>query len=150
MLSKIRTTSGHADFKKLVTALDAFLKITDGDDHAFYDQYNKLDAIKNVVVVYSGNEAVGCGAFKEYDWQTVEIKRMFVHDAFRGNGIASVILSELELWAKENNYSQCILETGIRQAAAIALYRRSGYEVIANYGQYENVSDSVCMKKSIG
>jgi GNAT superfamily N-acetyltransferase len=149
MLSKIRTTSSHADFKNLVVLLDEFLKITDGDDHAFYDQYNKVDAIKNVVVVYFNNKPVGCGAFKEYDSKTVEIKRMFVCDAFRGKGIASVILSELELWAKENKYSQCILETGIRQTSAVALYLRSGYEVIPNYGQYENVADSVCMKKNI-
>ncbi|MES2747564.1 MAG: GNAT family N-acetyltransferase [Bacteroidota bacterium] len=150
MLSTIRTTSNHVDFQNLVVLLDAFLKITDGDDHAFYDQYNKVDAIKNVVVVYFNNEAVGCGAFKEYDSETVEIKRMFVKDTFRGKGIASVILSELELWAKENGYSECILETGIRQTSAIALYSRLDYKVIPNYGPYQNVPESVCMKKSIG
>ncbi len=149
MNSLIRTTSDNKDFQNLVVLLDAFLKITDGDDHAFYDQFNKVDTIKNVVVVYFKNEPVGCGAFKEYDSKTVEIKRMFVKDDFRGKGIASQILLALELWAKESKYSECILETGIRQTSAIALYLRSNYTVIPNYGQYKNVIESVCMKKII-
>ena len=32
--------SDNTDFKSLVKQLDDFLKITDGDDHAFYNQYN--------------------------------------------------------------------------------------------------------------
>lgn len=148
-LTKIRTTSDNTDFKNLVVLLDAFLKITDGDDHAFYDQYNQVDAIKNVVVIYSDGEPIGCGAFKAYDSTTVEIKRMFVKEEFRGKGIASILLTELELWAKENHFTHCILETGIRQTSAIALYLRLHYKVIPNYGPYENVTESVCMKKEI-
>lgn len=149
MDSLIRTTSDNIDFKNLVVLLDAFLKITDGDEHSFYDQFNKIDALKNVVVFYSDDVAVGCGAFKEYDSKSVEIKRMFVHADFRGKGIAAKILSELELWAKELNYLESILETGNKQTAAIALYLKSGYTIIANYGQYSTVENSICMKKKL-
>lgn len=149
MTSLIRTTSDNIDFKNLVVLLDAFLKITDGDEHSFYDQFNKIDALKNVVVFYSDGEAIGCGAFKEYESQSVEIKRMFVHSDFRGKGIAAKILSELELWAKELNYLESILETGNKQTAAIALYLKSGYTIIANYGQYSTVENSICMKKKL-
>ena len=72
---------------------------------------------------------------------------MFVHPDYRGKGIASKILSELELWASEQNYSEAILETGINQPEAIALYKKSGYLVTQNYGQYANAENSVCMKK---
>jgi putative acetyltransferase len=147
--SLIRTTSDNTDFKNLVALLDAFLKITDGDEHSFYDQFNKIDTIKNVVVFYVDNVAVGCGAFKVYDSKSVEIKRMFVHSDFRGKGIAAKIISELELWAKELNYLESILETGNKQTAAIALYLKSDYKIIANYGQYSTVENSIFMKKKL-
>jgi putative acetyltransferase len=149
MITIKRTTSSDNDFQKLVVKLDKDLAIRDGDEHAFYAQFNKTINIKNVVVAYLNKEAVGCGAFKEYDTNTVEIKRMFVEPTFRGKGIAQQILAELELWAKENNYNVCILETGKKQPEAIALYTKAGYRIIANYGQYEGVENSVCMRKQV-
>ena len=144
-----RTTSDDADFINLVILLDQDLKIRDGLEHFFFAQFNKLDSIRNVVVYYSDNNPVGCGAFKKYDAQTVEIKRMFVKEEFRRNGIAGKILKELELWVKESGFSACVLETGKKQPEAIRLYQNSGYEIIPNYGQYENVENSVCMRKVI-
>ena len=41
----IRTSSDHSDFIQLVRLLDADLKIRDGDEHAFYDQFNKIQHI---------------------------------------------------------------------------------------------------------
>ncbi|MFV8325254.1 GNAT family N-acetyltransferase [Flavobacterium sp. ZS1P14] len=83
------------------------------------------------------------------DTETAEIKRMFVHSNFRGKGIALHILNQLELWATELNYSKCILETGKRQPEAIKLYQKSGYSVIPNFGQYENVISRICFSKSL-
>lgn len=144
-----RTNSDQKDFRDLVAQLDQYLSIMDGKDHAFYNQYNKLDKIHNVVVCYVNDKPVGCGAFKEYENDSVEIKRMFVLPECRGKGIAVGILKELESWAAELNYSSCILETGKRQHEAIALYQKCGYTIIPNYGQYVNVEYSVCMKKEI-
>jgi putative acetyltransferase len=144
-----RTTSENTDFQNLVVLLDVDLKIKDGEDHDFYTQYNKLDTINHVVVCYQDNIAIGCGAFKEYDSNTVEIKRMFVHSDFRGKGVASTALKELEIWASEFNYKICVLETGKNNPEAIALYRKSGYVIVPNYGQYKNIAPSVCLKKSI-
>jgi putative acetyltransferase len=144
-----RTTSENSDFQNLVRLLDADLKLRDGEDHAFYSQFNKIDKIKNAVVCFADDLPVGCGAFKEYDETSVEIKRMFVQPGFRGKGIAGTILKELELWAAEINYSVAVLETGKRQPEAIALYQKTGYTIIPNFGQYENIENSVCMKKEI-
>ena len=145
----LRTTSENPDYQKLVVLLDATLKILDGDDHEFYDQFNKSDAINNVVVFYENNQPLGCGAFKLYESKAVEIKRMFVLPEQRGKGIANKILNELENWAKELGYADCILETGNKQIEAIGLYQKSGYAIIQNYGQYQGVENSVCMQKSI-
>ena len=52
MISIKRTTSDNPDFEKLVVQLDAYLAILDGEDHAFYAQFNKSNALKNVLVCY--------------------------------------------------------------------------------------------------
>lgn len=149
MITVTRTTSDNPDFEKLVIELDAFLAILDGEDHAFYAQFNKSSALKNAVIAYEKETAVGIGAYKEYDSETVEMKRMYTLPEFRGKGIASKILSELELWAKEENYKIAILETGFMQKDAISLYQKLGYVVTENYGQYIGVENSVCMKKTL-
>lgn len=144
----LRTDSTHPDFIELVKHLDADLAIRDGDDHPFYDQFNKIDAIKYAVVAYDENDtAVGCGAIKEFEPGTMEVKRMFVPMEQRGKGIAKDILIELEVWALELGNRKCILETGIKQPEAISLYKKSGYTFMDNYGQYAGVENSVCFEK---
>jgi putative acetyltransferase len=149
MITVTRTTSDNQDFEKLLTELDAYLAILDGEDHAFYAQFNKSSALKNAIIVYKNETAVGIGAYKEYDSETVEMKRMYTLREFRGKGIATKILSELELWAKEENYKIAILETGFMQKEAISLYQKLGYVITENYGQYIGVENSICMKKKI-
>ena len=148
MLRLFRTDADHPGYQELVVLLDADLKIRDGADHAFFAQHNKSDSIRNVVLCYVADTAAGCGAFKYYDTGIVEIKRMFVRPEFRRQHIAATVLSELERWASELNYSGCVLETGKKQPEAIALYQKSGYTAIPNYGPYVNVPTSVCMKKT--
>jgi putative acetyltransferase len=147
MISLKRTTSDNIDFEKLVIQLDAYLKVLDGDDHAFYSQFNKSSLLKNALVCYENEVVVGIGAYKEYDAQTIEIKRMFTLPEYRGKGIAKAILSELEYWGKEENYTISLLETGYLQKDAIALYKKLGYTEIENFGQYSGVETSICMKK---
>lgn len=144
-----RTTSDNEDFNNLVAQLDAYLKVLDGDDHAFYAQFNKSSLLKNAVVCYENNIAVGIGAYKELEPKVAEIKRMFTLPEHRGKGIAKAILTELETWAKEENYTTSILETGFLQLDAIGLYQKLGYKIIENFGQYSGVANSVCMKKII-
>jgi putative acetyltransferase len=93
---------------------------------------------------------VGCGAFRTYAENTVEIKRMYVPELYRNKGIASNILNGLEAWAKELGNTKCILETGIMQVEAIGLYPKNGYEKIENYGNYKGVANSICFGKTIG
>jgi len=145
----IRTDSGNKDFQDLVVLLDAYLAEKDGDDHTFFAQYNGIDKIKHVIVAYSDNKAVGCGAFKERKEETVEIKRMYVLPEFRGQGIARKILAELEKWAFESGNSYCILETGKKQTGAIELYQKTGYNIIENFDPYIGIDLSVCFGKTL-
>jgi putative acetyltransferase len=147
MTSFLKTDSANNDFQQLVELLDADLKFRDGDDHSFYAQFNKIIQIKNVIVCYIDDYAVGCGAFKPFDEDAVEIKRMFVRPEFRGRGLGMEILRALEIWAAESGYSFCVLETGKKQPEAIQLYQKAGYGIIPNYGQYMGIENSVCMRK---
>lgn len=149
MLTLVRTDSGNPHFIELVKQLDADLAEKDGADHTFYSQYNTIAAIRHVVVAYQHNTPVSCGAIKEFDPSTMEVKRMFTLPAYRGKGIAGSILNALENWAKELSYKKCILETGKRQPDAISLYKKNGYSSIPNYGQYAGVDNSVCFEKKL-
>ncbi|WP_370898965.1 GNAT family N-acetyltransferase [Chryseobacterium gossypii] len=144
-----RIDSSDKDFQSLVRLLDADLAVRDGDEHAFYHQFNTIDSLKNCIVVYLNDKAIACGAFKPFSDDSVEIKRMYTHPEYRKNGLASRILYELESWARESGYGKCILETGKNQPEAIALYQKNGYEVIPNYGQYEGIENSICFEKQI-
>jgi putative acetyltransferase len=142
-----RTDSENVDFQALVHELDKDLKIRDGEDHAFFAQFNKIDLIRHVVVAYEEQMAVGCGAIKEYSQGIMEVKRMYVRPEYRGKGIATLVLKELEKWSREINFPRLILETGIKQPEAIQLYKKNEYVQIPNYGQYEKVESSVCFEK---
>jgi putative acetyltransferase len=148
-ITLIRTDSNNLNFQELVRALDLDLRIRDGEDHAFFAQFNKIDMIKHVVVAFENEIAVGCGAIKEYASKVMEVKRMFVKQEKRGKGIASIVLQELEKWCIELQYEKCILETGLAQPEAISLYTKNNYQRIPNYGQYEQVETSVCFEKKL-
>jgi len=149
MIKTLRTDPTHPHFISLVKLLDAELAERDGEDHAFYARFNKIDAIKHVVLVYEDEQPVGCGGMKTFEGNAVEIKRMFVLPESRGRGTGSLVLAELEKWARELGYSKCVLETGKRQPEAIRLYRKNGYRPIPNYGQYANDENSLCFEKTL-
>jgi len=149
MISIIRTNSQNNDFVSLVKLLDEDLAIRDEEEHSFYDQYNKIATIKNCVVAYNNNKPVGCGAIKLFDPFSIEVKRMYTLPESRGKGIASLILNELEQWAKEIGGKRFILETGKKQPEAIALYKKNGFRLVSNYGQYIGIENSLCFEKHI-
>lgn len=149
MYNYFRTNSSNDDFIHLVRELDAELSEKDGDDHSFYDQFNKINNINHVIVAYDNNHPIACGAIKEFDKETMEVKRMYTDPAYRGKGIATKILAELEKWATELSFKKCVLETGKRQPEAISIYQHNGYSIIQNYGQYIGVENSVCFEKQL-
>jgi GNAT superfamily N-acetyltransferase len=104
----------------------------DGDEKDFFAFYNNVK-LDNVLVVYENSEAVGCGSFKEFDENTAEIKRMFVHPTHRNKGIARFVLNELESWASDFGFTSYILETSPKLTSAIALYEKTGYQFTPNY-----------------
>ena len=146
-MTLVQTNQASKDFQQLVALLDAELAIRDGDDHAFYHQFNGIETLNHVVVAYDNGQAVGCGAFKAPNKEQVEIKRMFVLTAARKKGYATAILTALETWAAEIGFNEAILETGKAQIEALSFYPKQGYAIIPNFAPYVGVENSVCFKK---
>lgn len=144
-----RTTSTNPDFVELVSRLDTELAKINGNEDAFYSQFNKIDKINHVVLVYGNDIPIACGAIKQFSSTSMEVKRMFTLPNYRGKSVASILLKELEKWAKEMDYEKCVLETSKRQPDALALYSKNGYEVIPNYGQYVGIENSICFEKAL-
>ena len=94
--------------------------------------------------------AVGCGAVRPHDDESAEIKRMYVVPEARGRGIAAALLHALERTAAELGYRRLVLETGMRQPEAMALYESRGWEPIENFGAYRTSSLSRSFGKSLG
>jgi putative acetyltransferase len=142
-----RTNSSNPDFFNLVKELDAFLTIRNGESDDFFSQFNELGNLANVIVLYSEEMPIGCGAIKKYDTETVEVKRMYVQEKYQGKNLGVVILNALEVWAKELGNTRCILETGTMLPEAIRFYEKNNYQRIPNYDQYIGVEESVCFEK---
>ena len=145
----VKTTSENPDFVNLISALDKSLWERYPELKSDYWGNNILEINPNVVILYLEEKAVGCGCFKKYDKNTIEIKRMFVSPDVRGMGLAQTILLELEAWARDLGYSFSVLETLYRQKEAIALYQKTGYSIVHNYEPYVGLENSICMRKPI-
>ena len=86
---------------------------------------------------YREEEIVASGGWRWLDEGAVEIKRMWVRKHVRGEGIARLMLTELERTAALAGAAKIRLNTGFRQPEALALYDSSGYlRTDERYGTY--------------
>jgi GNAT superfamily N-acetyltransferase len=101
------------------------------------------------LVATRGGRPVGCGAVRRIDASTAELKRMYVERALRGQGLGRRLLEALEREARSLGVERLVLETGVRQDAALALYERAGYTRIPPWGEYRDTPLSLCMEKRL-
>ena len=147
-MNSIRTDYLNPEFQELVSQLNEDLANRDGKDHPLA-QFNEIMHLKHVVVVYIENKAVGCGAIAKVDFSAMEIKRMYVTPAYRGQQIGENILTELENWAKELGHNKCMLFMGVNQPEAMNLYLKNNFSVIENYGKLKDIPESICLAKNL-
>jgi GNAT superfamily N-acetyltransferase len=100
------------------------------------------------LVAYVDGTPAACGGWRAHETD-VELKRMYVSPAFRGRGLARAILASLEQTAVESGYLRVILETGMKQPEAIALYRSAGYEPVPRFGYYKDAPEAVHLGKAV-
>jgi ribosomal protein S18 acetylase RimI-like enzyme len=145
--------------RTLVTELWADMAIRYADDPTAPETKGETDDLRNeevlppdgrFVIVLEDGAPVACGAIRRHDVDTAEIKRMWVRPEARGRGIARLVLRELESSARAQGYRALVLETGLRQPEALALYESHGYTTIPNFGFYKESPLSVCYRKELG
>jgi ribosomal protein S18 acetylase RimI-like enzyme len=88
--------------------------------------------------------AVACGALRRLDDTSAELCRLYVREELRRRGLARAIIGHLLARAARLGYRRVRLETGDRQAAAMALYEQLGFRRIAPFGSYVRDPTSVC------
>lgn len=150
-MNLIHTSYQNNDFRILTKALDMTLNVAAGghENRTKYEPINNLETMDLVVLLYDTKTCVGCGAYRKYDDNTAEIKRIFVRPEYRGKHHSQIILDELIHTAKSAGYERLVLETGEILAASVHLYEKSGFYVIPNYPPYENMTESLCMEKQL-
>jgi GNAT superfamily N-acetyltransferase len=148
-LEILKTNSENADFIRLVKLLDEDLYKRYGELQKQYEKHNKTDYINDVVIIFKDKTPVACGAFKEHNINSIELKRIFVIKENRRQGLSKLIIANLEELGRGRGYKYVLLETGINQHEAINLYKAAGYEVIQNYEPYIGNINSICMKKTL-
>jgi putative acetyltransferase len=138
---------------------DVLALLQQGDDFALSlypaESYYGLDltalerAEVSLYVAREDGVALGTAAIVDRGDGSAEVKRMFVTDTARGLGVGRALLAAIEAHARVAGISLVQLETGLPQAAAIALYERAGYQQIPRFGQYVNDPTSYCMEKHL-
>ena len=151
MTEFVRTDGKNEDFIENCRLLDMDLDRRVGRQikREKYQKFNQLDEIQEAIVVYEDQKPAGGGAIRKYDDETVELKRVFVHNEYQGRGIGSRLVSLLMEWAAELGYQRMILETGELLAESCAVYKKLGFGVIPNYGPYADMPESLCMARDL-
>ncbi len=147
----VKTNGENEDFIQMCEKLDETLEKLVGAkiERSKYAQFNTTESISDAIVIYDNDTPVGSGAFRGYDNDTMELKRIYVDASYRGLGLSKELVRRLEADARIQGYRHAILETGELLEASVHLYQKLGYKVIPNYGPYEQMSESLCMHKKL-
>ena len=153
----VRVGFGHPDAMRLIGEVQQeYVGRYGGVDETPLDPVMFDPPRGSFYVGYLGDEPVVSGAWRRRDdveafgtRSTAEVKRMYVAPAARGRGLARAILLHLERTAAEAGAEAVVLETGLRQPEAIALYQSSGYTGVPPFGFYQDSPLCRCFAKRL-
>lgn len=142
---------GQAIANLLQEHLEDMYKITPPESVHALD----LEALRSPEITFwtawEGLELLGCGALKELDTQSGEIKSMRTAKVYRRKGVASKILEHIIAEAMQRAYKRLNLETGSfpEFGPARALYTRYGFEYCGPFAKYIDDPNSVFLTKKL-
>lgn len=145
------TDGKDEDFKKFYIITEEYYnKLVGGPDkRTEFIPYNLSDNIRDVVIAYQNGRPIACAGLKGYSPSDVEVKRVWVTPASRGQGVAAKLMELIERKAREQNFQRIILQTREMMQDAVRLYQKLGYHKIANYPPYDNLAGAVCFAKDL-
>lgn len=151
-----RVGYGHPDAARMIAEVQAeYVVRYGGEDVSPVDPLMFDPPEGTFVVGYLDGEPIASGAWRRSDvaalgsTASAEVKRMYVAPAARGAGHARRILARLEQTAAQAGHEVLVLETGLRQPEAIALYESSGYTRIPGFGHYRDSDLSRCFARRL-
>ena len=137
----------NEDFKRLDSLINDYYYERFGEESLKYHEINSLKHMDEFFIAYEGNDAIAIICLKKFDEKTGELKRLFVMPEYRRTGIAMQMITFSEEKAKEIGYKEMVLETGVKMPEAIRLYKKAGYAMVDNFGDYIGDDITCCMKK---
>ena len=137
------------DFRALAALLDAYYFTLVGEIQLKYAEPNRPENMSALAVVYEGETAIACGAWKAVDAATAEIKRIFVLPQFRRRGVAGELIRALEENVAATGRRKLILETAVDTSGSHALYLSLGYQLREYYGSPAGAENCLCFHKEI-
>lgn len=143
------THGGDPRFRELVRALDREYEERFGETALKYRSCHSLDDIRQACLLLRDGQVVACGAFRELEEGTAELKRVYVRPEHRRRGCARQVVEVLELQALFQGFGRMVLETGRDMPEAISLYRGLGYRETAPFGIFVGDPDTLCMEKEL-
>lgn len=140
------------DAQRLIAELDHGLAQLYTPEQRFGPNFKAAqiaDGRGTFLVARLDGRAIGCGAIRLLNDSTAEVKRMYVEPELRGRHVGRAVLDALQKTARELGVRRLVLETGIHQQAAIALYLQAGFTQCDCWGEYTTSPTSVCYEKPI-
>jgi putative acetyltransferase len=145
-----RASPRLAEARQLIAELDDYLSRLYAADRNYLLDVEALCAPEVAFFVARLDGAIAaCGALRRLDDSCAELKRMYVRPAFRGQGLGRVMLLALEAHARSSGVERLVLETGVDQPEALALYERHRYVRRARYGEYRDDPTSIFFEKQL-
>lgn len=96
-------------------------------------QAHYFDNAGMFLVALEDGQVIGSGAIRKLDRETAELKRMWLLEAYQGQGIGYRLISELFAFARSRGYRRVRLQTSPEQVRALAFYRKLGFRKIPCY-----------------
>ncbi|KAA9152974.1 GNAT family N-acetyltransferase [Amycolatopsis acidicola] len=151
------TPFDHPDSVELIEAVQQEYVVRYGEPDGTRTDPEQFAPPRGLFLIgYEGGVPVASGGWRTHEEPPeglrpgdAELKRMYVVDAMRGKGFARAVLAELERTASAAGHRRVVLETGLAQPEAIALYRSSSYTDIPKFGLYRHDELSVCLAKDL-
>ena len=118
----------NIDFKHLCEKLDDFQNdIFPERTSLKMSALDGLEKLEKILLMYSENNVIACGALKPVNESTAELARMYTDDNYRGQGLAKIIIKEILRYAKIKGYKKIILDTWKDSTSARNLYVSLGF-----------------------
>jgi GNAT superfamily N-acetyltransferase len=148
MVSVRKAPADSPEAVELMRELSAFLLELTGRSGELSFRAEDMDHPRAAfAIAYQDGRPAGCGAIREFEGDTAELKRMYARE--KGRGVGKRLLEFLEGEAARLGYKRIILETGAVNENAVRFYLSNGYAVCENYGMYIGRVDSVCFDKTL-